>query len=167
MKKEKVCIAQIMTAHGIRGLVKLRCFLEDPADLESYNPLETEDGGTLSLTLKNPIKGDWLAEVSGISDRTAAEKLRHVLLYTDRNRLPEPDEGEVYVEDLIGCQTITANGEPVGEIIAVENFGASDLIEIRPLSGKSFYLPMIEPYVSKIDLESRSVTVDPAEEFRS
>lgn len=165
-KKEKICIAQIMTAHGIRGLVKLRCFLEDPADLESYNPLETEEGQEFSLTLKNPIKGDWLAEVSGISDRTSAEKLRHLLLYTDRDRLPEPAEGEVYVEDLIGCKAVTASGEAIGEIIAVENFGASDIIEIRPLSGRSFYLPMTEPYVSAIDLDSRIVTIDPAEEFR-
>lgn len=156
-----------MTAHGIRGLVKLRCFLEDPADLASYNPLETECGRRVFLTLKNPIKGDWLAEISGISDRSSAEELRHVFLYTDRDRLPEPEDGELYIEDLVGCRAITPNGEIVGDIIAVENFGASDLLEIRPPSGKSFYLPLIEPYVGTIDLASGCVTVEAIEDFRN
>lgn len=166
MPDSKVCVAEIMTAHGVRGLVKLRCYLEDPFRLSMYNPLETEDGRRFSLTLKNPVKGDWLAAVDGITDRTAAELLRHLRLYTDRKNLPSPDEGEIYVQDLIGCRAVTAAGEDVGTVIALQNFGASDLVEIRPLAGKTFYLPLIPPYVGEIDLQTGTVVVEPAEEFR-
>ena len=166
MPDSKVCIAEIVTAHGVRGLVKLRCYLEDPSVLSSYNPLESEDGRRFSLTLKNPVKGDWLAAVDGIVDRTAAEALRHLRLYTDRGRLPDPGEGEVYIQDLIGCRAVTAGGEEVGVVIALQNFGASDLVEIRPLAGKTFYLPLIPPYVGEIDLQAGTVVVEPAEEFR-
>lgn len=163
---KRLCVAKILTAHGVRGLVKLRVNLEDPEDLESYNPLTDETGKEYTITLKNPIKDDWVAEVKGITDRNQSETLRGLSLYIDRNQLPETEDGEIYLEDLVGCEAIDKEGHKVGEIIAVENFGASDLIEIKPINGgKTYYLPIDEPYVLDIDLESQIVVVDPAEEF--
>jgi 16S rRNA processing protein RimM len=164
--KNKVCIAKILTAHGVRGLVKLRCFLEDPASLSDYNPLETQDGRKFSIALKNPIKEDWVASISGITDRNDAEKLRHLELFIDRDRLPETDEDEFYIDDLIGCTAIDKDGAKIGDVVGLENYGAGDLLEIRPATGgKSYYLPMAEPYVGEIDLDNKTVTIEPAEEF--
>lgn len=163
---KKLCIADILGAHGIRGLVKLRCHLEAPEALESYNPLTDENGKHYTITLKNPIKGDWLAEVEGVKDRNTSELLRGIKLYIDRDQLPESEDGDIYLEDLVGCDAIGKDGHKIGTIIAVDNFGASDLIEIRPVSGeKSYYLPIAEPYVLDIDLEQNIVVVEPAQEF--
>jgi 16S rRNA processing protein RimM len=164
--KDKVCIAKILTAHGVRGLVKLRCFLDNPTTISDYNPMESEDGRKFSVTLKNPIKEDWVASIDGITDRNIAEKLRHLELYVDRDRLPETDTDEYYIDDLIGCAAIDKDGAKIGDVIGFENYGAGDLLEIKPASGgKSYYLPMAEPYVGDIDLDKKTVTVEPAEEF--
>ena len=163
---KKLCIADILNAHGIRGLVKLRCHLEDPADLVTYNPLHDDKGRPFTITLKNAVKGDWLAEVAGVTDRNAAELLRGVKLYIDRSQLPESEDGDIYLEDLVGCEAINAEGHKIGEVISVDNFGASDLIEIRPIDGsKTYYLPIAEPYVMDIDLEQNIIVVEPAAEF--
>lgn len=161
----KVCIAKILTAHGVRGLVKVDCFLEDPSELESYNPLIAADGRSFTLRLKNPIKGKFLAEINGITDRTEAEKYRNIELYVERDQLPEPEDG-FYHEDLVGIDIKNKNNETLGKVLAVENFGAGDLIHIQPISGKNFYLPFAEPYVLETNTDDKFLIVDRIEEFQ-
>ena len=165
MDDKQICIAEVMTAHGIRGLVKLRCYLEDPSDLKDYTPLYDEKGKTYELILKNPIQRDWVAEIKGITDRNDAEKLRGLKLYVDRDKMPETDDDEFYYEDLIGCKTISAQGLVLGEVVSVENFGAGDLIEIKPTTGQTYYLPITEPYVQDIQIENKTIIIEPAQEF--
>lgn len=160
-----ICIAEIMTAHGVRGLVKLRCHLEDPQDLKDYLPLFDDKGRTYTVVLKNPVKRDWIAEINGISDRNDAEKLRGLKLYVPREALPDTGDDEFYYEDLIGCAALSTDGADMGSVIAVENFGAGDLLEIKPPGGASYYLPISDPYVQDIDLEARRIVIEPAEEF--
>ncbi len=161
----KVCIAKILTAHGVRGLVKVDCYLEEPSELKNYNPLTTADGKSLTLTLKNSLKGLWLAEIDGVNDRTIAERYRNTELFIDRESLPEAEDGH-YILDLVGLDVQNKAGAVIGKVLAVENFGASDLLEIKPVSGKSYYLPMIEPYVSDIDPEAGFISVDQVEDFQ-
>lgn len=164
--QKKLHIADIRTAHGIRGLVKMAVYLEDAKDIENYNPVQGSDGKSYTVILKNSLKGEWLAEVNGIADRNQAELLRGIELYIDRDQLPETDGDEIYLEDLVGCEAINSEGHKIGEIISVDNFGASDLIEIKPIDGsKTYYLPLTEPYVQDIDIEQKIVVVEPAEEF--
>ena len=166
MSEKKIIIAKILTAHGVRGFVKLRVFLEDPSDISGYNPIKDAKGKSYQIKLKNSVKGDWVAEISGITDRNEAEKLRGLELFIDRNQLPELEDGEIYIEDLIGCSAIDKDGKKLGDVIDFQNFGAGDLIEIKPASGgKTYYLPMVEPYVGDIDTEKRTIIIDPAEEF--
>ncbi|HRK97758.1 MAG TPA: ribosome maturation factor RimM [Alphaproteobacteria bacterium] len=166
MADKQILAAKILTAHGVRGFVKLRVFLEDPENIQTYSPILDPKGRAYKITLKNPIKGDWVASIEGITDRNESEKLRGVELYVDREALPAPEEGEVYIEDLIGLSCLDASGQVIGEVIDFQNFGASDLIEIRPASGgKTYYLPMVEPYVGEINTEERTIRIEPAEEF--
>jgi 16S rRNA processing protein RimM len=165
-KSKKLHIADIRSAHGIRGLVKIAIYLETPEDIQNYNPVHDDKGRAYTITLKNPIKGEWLAEVNSISDRNAAELLRGTALYIDRSQLPETDGDEIYLEDLVGCDAIDTEGHKIGEVISVDNFGASDLIEVKPLDGsKTYYLPIAEPYVQDINIEDGFVVIQPAEEF--
>ncbi len=164
----KILVAKILTAHGVKGFVKLRCFLEDPQDIAHYNPLTDDSGQTYKITLKNPIKGDWVAAIDGVADRTEAEKLRGCELFITRDQLPDLAEGELYLDDLIGLRAVNHLGEIVGEVIATENFGASDLLEIMPLQGaKSFYVPMAEPYLSAIDFQNGTIEIADYETFMS
>jgi 16S rRNA processing protein RimM len=105
------------------------------------------------------------AAFAGIADRTAAETLKGVELYVERARLPEPDEDEWYYADLIGLAAISPEGETLGEVIAVQNFGAGDLLEIRPAAGgRTLLVPFVKAAVPVVDMKARRVVVNMPED---
>ncbi|HEY8350949.1 MAG TPA: ribosome maturation factor RimM, partial [Sphingomonadales bacterium] len=107
----RVCVGLITGAHGVRGLVKVKPFTDDPAAVAAYGPLTDQSGRRrFALELLSFGKGQWLARVDGVSDRTAAEALRGTRLYVDRQALPEPDEDEFYHADLIGLRAELTDG---------------------------------------------------------
>ncbi len=146
----RILIGEISTVHGVKGLVKVRIHAEN-LDLFSA-PLFTDEQSakTIKIKLKNAMKDHWLAEVDGYSDRTKAEALRGTKLYIDRNALPEADDDEHYYIDLIGLECVDENGTLIGTVIDVTNFGASDLLDIKPPSGPSFYLHYTDETVLNI-----------------
>ena len=155
---QRICIAKIATAHGIKGLVKLHVYADDPTLANGI--LFTSESGdkTLSLKLKNQTAKHWLAEVEGITDRNESEKLRGIELYIDHSELPEPDPDEFYIANLIGLPCIDKENKNIGKVIAVENFGASDLLEIQPDGQESFYLPFTDETV--LDITETTVTIE-------
>lgn len=157
----RICLGKIVTAHGIKGLVKVACFGEEPESLERYGPLFIDEEGsrTLRLHLKSAMKGVFLAEIEGVDDRNAAEALRGTMLYVERDSLPDPEEGQYYHADLIGLDAIDPSGEPLGRVISVQNFGAADLLEIAPPGGKAFLVPFTKDFVGDVDLKKKTVVI--------
>jgi 16S rRNA processing protein RimM len=161
---ERVLIAQIGAAHGVRGEVRLKAFTEDPSSVARYGPLETEDGARcFEIEAVRPIKDEMLvARLKGVSDRNAAEALTNIRLFVARERLPKPTADEFYFADLVGLTAETASGEAYGTVTAVHNFGAGDLLEIEPAGGgATMLLPFTETIVPTIDLAGRRIVVDP------
>lgn len=160
-ESKRILIGEIATAHGIKGFVKVRSFVDDDDLLQGDNVFTAESGPkTIKITLKNALKGDWVAEVKGVADRNEAERLRGTKLYIDREAMPEADDGEYYVEDLKGLKVIDKDGKDIGVVLSVENFGASDLIDIKPESGASFYIPFTDNTVLDVDFENGVITVE-------
>jgi len=157
LDKNRICIAKIATAHGIKGLVKLHVFAEDPELANGKLFTSESDDKTLSLKLKNQTAKHWLAEIDGITDRNEAEKLRGTELYINKENLPEANKDEFYIADLIGLSCIDTDKKHIGKIIAVENFGASDLLEIQPDGAESFYLPFTDDTI--LEITDTTVTV--------
>ncbi len=95
-----------------------------------------------------------MARLSGICDRSAAERLANLKLYVPRERLPEPAEAdEYYPADLIGLAVVNRAGERLGTVAAIYNFGAGDLIEVRPdAGGNTELLPFDETSVPAVAL---------------
>ena len=146
----RICVAKIATAHGVKGLVKLHIFAED-INLLNNTLYTTETGDSeISITLKNATAKHWLAEVKDVTDRTEAEKLRGTELFIDQEHLPEPEEGEFYFSDLIGLECFDKDDKPIGKVIAVENFGAGDLLEIQAIGQESFYLPFTDDTILEV-----------------
>jgi 16S rRNA processing protein RimM len=163
---DRICVAQIGAAHGIRGEVRLRSFTEDPAAVTSYGPLESEDGRQrFTIEALRPAKDHFVARVAGVADRNAAEKLVNVRLYIARDKLPPIGEDDTfYHADLVGLAAVTRSGESLGTVAAIHNFGAGDVVEIKPASGDPMMLPFTETAVPEIDLKAgRIVVVPPAE----
>jgi 16S rRNA processing protein RimM len=163
---ERICVARIGAAHGIRGEVKLWSFTQDPAAVASYGPLETQDGTQhFEIEAMRPAKDYFVARIAGVGDRDAAERLRNLELYIPRARLPKIEEADTFYHvDLIGLQAVTKDGANVGIVSAVHNFGASDVIEIKPAVGDPLLMPFTDATVPEIDLEARRIVVVPPAE---
>lgn len=147
----RIKIAEIVSSHGVRGLVKLKILCKN---LDLFNNpvfMDKRRDKTLQITLKNKHKAHYLAEIQGVTDKDASDALRGISLYTDRENLPEPDENELYLVDLIGREARNEKGKILGEVIATHNFGASDLLEIKPPKSESFYLPFSPEFVKEVN----------------
>jgi 16S rRNA processing protein RimM len=159
---DRIYVARIGAAHGVRGEVKLWSFTQDPVAVASYGPLETQDG-TRRFEIKalRPAKDHFVARIAGVDDRDAAEKLCNLELYIPRARLPEIDEADTfYHADLIGLDVVTSDGAQIGTVYALHNFGAGDIIEIIPIgSGDALMLPFNETTVPKIDIAGKQIVV--------
>ena len=163
----RICVARIGAAHGVRGEVKLWSFTEDPAAVAHYGPLETQDGTRcFEIEALRAAKDHFVARIAGVNDRDAAEKLRNIELYIPRARLPKIEEADTfYHADLVGLDAITPDGARVGTVHALHNFGAGDIIEIAPAGGGDpLMLPFNETTVPKIDVAARQVVVVPPAE---
>lgn len=158
---QKICVAKIGAAHGVRGEVRLWSFTADPSAIAGYGPLESADGRVFEIETLRPAKDCQVARFKGISDRNAAERLVHVELFVPRDRLPPPDEDEFYHADLIGLPAVDAAGVELGTVLAVHNFGAGDILEIRPRGGgMTVLLPFSAAAVPVVDIAGGRITVD-------
>ena len=163
----RICVARIGAAHGVRGEVKLWSFTEDPAAVAQYGPLETQDGTRcFEIEALRAAKDHFVARIAGVNDRDAAEKLRNIELYIPRARLPKIEEADTfYHADLVGLDAVTPAGARVGIVHALHNFGAGDIIEIAPAGGGDpLMLPFNETTVPKIDVAARQIVVVPPAE---
>ena len=155
-------VGRIAAAHGLRGLVKLQCFTAEPSGIGKYGPLSDATGERVfEVTVLNLVKGGVVAEIAGVTDRSAAEKLRGVELYMPRDRLPPAGEGEYYHADLVGLAAELGDGRPFGRVRAVENYGAGDLLAIERPDGPPVSLPFTDRVVPVVDLARRRIVVDP------
>ena len=152
-KTNTILLGQIGAAHGIKGEVRIATHTQDPLAIGTYGPLDTDRPGlTITITKLRLQKNVVVAHIKGISDRTAAEKLNGVNLYLDRSKLPEPeDEDDFYHADLLGLEARLESGVVLGQVSAIPNFGAGDLIEIRdPQSGDTYLYPFTKAVVPTI-----------------
>lgn len=143
-------IAEIVGVHGVKGLVKLRLHI---ADLTVFQMPVLINNSEHTLTLKNKVKSLYLAQIEGIDNRDQAELLKNSKIYT--NTLSEDSHLH-----LITMRCIDQNNTEQGVVISIENFGASDLLEIKPKKGASFFLPLVAPFVQHIDKENKTITID-------
>lgn len=156
MIQKPVTLAAIAGAHGIAGEVRLKLFAQDLANLKK--DMQFDVGGKM-LTLRSVRPGKQpVARFAEVGDREAAEALRGQLLTVDRAALPPLKEGEYYHADVIGLPCEGLDGEPLGRVVAVENFGAGDIIEIERPDGKR---TMVAFRAGVADLEATRVVVDP------
>ena len=163
---DKVCIARIGAAHGVRGAVKLWTFTEDPFAVKDYGPLSTRDGGRhFEVASAREAKDHLVATLKGITTRDEAERLNGIELYVPRDKLPAIDDDEYYHADLIGLDAVTTANEPLGRVVAIHNFGAGDIIEIAPASGTTILLPFSNAVVPTVDIAGGRVVIELPQEI--
>jgi len=158
LAESQVTLAAVAGAHGIGGEVRLKLFAEG---LDSLKRHKTFLAGARVLTLDSvrPGSAGAIARFAEIADRGAAEALRGTLLTVPRSALPPLGEGEYYHADIIGLPCVGAGGDALGTVVAVENFGAGDIIEVEKPDGKRAMIPF-RPGIA--DLEDGKLVLDPS-----
>lgn len=165
---KRILMAQIGAAHGIKGEVRVKCFGEDPLALANYKTLFSESGKPFEIDTSRSAKGPMLVvRFKGVPDRTSVEALNGTKLYVERDQLPETDEDEYYQTDLIDCAVVDEAGAAVGSVLAIVNFGAGDLLEIKLPDTNTLLIPFNETYVPKVDIPNRIVNVASLDAFLS
>lgn len=161
----RVCLGVVIGAHGVRGLVRVKPFTQEPEAVAAYGPVETKDGARrFKIETAGMAKDAVICKLEGVGDRDKAEAMRGTELYVDRARLPDVDEEDgFYHADLIGLQAVGLDGRAYGKVVGVENFGAGDLLEIaRPEGGMTVLVPFTGENVPSVEIEAgRLILVPP------
>ena len=158
MPEPRVALAAIVGPHGVGGEVRLKLFAERLDSLERHERLFAGERPLILEALRGG-QGKAIARFAGIRDRAAAEALRGQLLSVPRAELPPLEEGEYYHADLIGLPCESRDGEPLGTVVAVENYGAGDLLEIQRANGKNALIPFRDGIA---ELQEGRIVADPA-----
>jgi len=154
--ERRIALAAVAGAHGVKGELRLKLFSDSIDSLSRHETLHVGGAERRLLSIrdaKNPV-----ARIEGIDDRSAAEALRGSLVEVDRATLPQLEEGEYYHADLIGLEAIGRDGNRVGTVAAIENYGAGDLLEIEQPDGRKSLIPF-KPGIA--DLEDGRILLDP------
>lgn len=169
-QSDRLLLGVVTGSRGIRGEVKVKSFTEYPEDIASYGPLSDKTGEKMfHLKLVGVVKGQPVIKFKGVNDRNGADALKGQELYVERDKLPAPeDEDEFYHMDLIGLEAKTADGDKFGEILRVFDFGAGDMLEIRP-EGKGAKAAILVPFtmdmVPTVDIKGGFVELDLPDDF--
>jgi 16S rRNA processing protein RimM len=166
MSDALILVGRVAGAFGIKGEVRITSFTADPMALVDYKTLLREDGSTaLTLLAGRVAKGGVVVRTKEIETREQAEAARGLRLYIPRELLPDTeDEDEFYVADLVGLDVVGVDGEALGRVKSVHDFGAGDLLEIEPPQGPSWWLPFTREAVPEVSIAARRIVAVKPEE---
>jgi 16S rRNA processing protein RimM len=146
-----ILVGRVAGAFGVQGELRITAYGDDPRALLSYRRLLRQDGlPALTLTSGRAVKGALIGRAQEVPDRDAAQALRGLRLFVPRGALPPPEEDEFYLADLIGSEARTPEGERLGRVSAVHDFGAGDVLEIDPDEGPTWMLPFTREAVPEV-----------------
>jgi 16S rRNA processing protein RimM len=163
MSSDMVILGEIVRPHGVRGEVKLRSFTSDPSAIGAYGVLVTERGERVTLKNVRTAHDHVIARIEGVTDRDGAERLKGRKLQVARDVLPDPeDDDEIYAADLEGLPVVDETGRALGEVVAVQNYGAGDLLEIGTEGvRRTVLLPFSDDVV--IEIGEDAIVIDASE----
>jgi 16S rRNA processing protein RimM len=163
VSENEILMAVIGAAHGIKGEVRVKSFSADTLALGDYVPLRARDGRVFTVKTIRPAKDVVIVRFAEVPDRNAAERLSGIELFIDRAVLPDDlEEDEFYQADLIGLEARDETGEVLGRVTALHDFGAGEILEVRPATGKSLMVPFTRAAVPEVSISGGFVRIDSA-----
>lgn len=163
--ERRVTICVIGAPHGVRGQARVKSFTADPMAIADYGTLFSDKGLAFEIDDGRHLKDDMLVvSFEGITDRDEIKKFTGTELFVDRANLPDDEEeDEFYHADLVGLDVLDLEGAPVGTVHLVQNYGAGDILEVRPVEGgPTWLIPFTKAAVPKVEITARRIEIDPA-----
>ena len=166
-KEKLILVGQVAGGFGVKGEVRVTAYTADPLTLLAYGALLRADGSPgLTLTSARPDKAGVVGRAREIATKEEADALRGLKLFIPRDRLPEPEEDEFYLTDLIGLEARDPADAVIGRVKSVQNFGADDMLEIAPAAGgPTWYLPFTRDAAPELHIAEGWLRVVRPEEF--
>lgn len=161
-----IAVGRVAGAFGVRGEVRISAFTQEPLALARYRDLRRQDGSPgLTVLSAREARGGLVARCKDIETREQADALRGLRLFVPRSALPEPEDDEFYLADLVGLVVETPDGAVLGRVKSVQDFGAGDILEIAPAEGgPTWYLPFTREAAPEVDIHGgRLVAIRPVE----
>ena len=161
-------VATVGAPHGVRGDLRVKSFTSDPLALKDYGALQDENGSrAFTVQALRLLKDDiCVARFKDVSDRDAAAALTHLRLFALRANMPAIEDGEYFHADLIGLRAVSAAGEAIGLVVAMQNFGAGDMLEIAPAGGgETLLLPFTNAVAPVVDIAGGRIVIEPPAEI--
>lgn len=152
---DRIDVGFVLRAHGVRGVVRVRA----SADLGAADAVWL-DGERFVVRHASRDKDEWLVTLDAVASREAAEALRGRSVALPRDAVPVGDD-ELLVADLVGCKVLDVAGTMLGEVTGSFDSGAHEVVEVRAPDGKEFMLPLVDAFVTNVDLDARTITCDP------
>jgi 16S rRNA processing protein RimM len=167
MTDQRIVVGSLAGAFGVKGEVRLKSYCAEPSDIALYTPLTTEGGRIFRVVvIIGQAPGALVARIEGIDTKEDADALRGQSLYADRSRLPHLTDDEYYHADLIGLPVFDTGGKELGQVKAVLNHGAGDILEILTVGASdTTLLPFTLAVVPTVDLVAGRIIADPPEGF--
>jgi len=167
MMPRLVAVGIFGAPHGVRGEVRIKSFTDDPTSLGAYGELTDVAGARrFKIATLRPLKDDMVVvRLDGVADRDAAAALTGVELFARRENMPPPDEDEFYHADLVGLRAETAQGEEIGRVVALSNYGAGDILEVAPKGGgETLLFPFTKAVAPEVDVTGGRIVIAPPRE---
>ena len=166
-ENDLVVVGRIRNSHGVKGVVVVEPMTASPEEV--FTPGRELIAGTvkgdaavpvrmLRIDMAEPFKEGFRVQFAGIADRNEADRWRNRYVLSPRAELPEPDEGEIYLHDLVGLSAIGPGGELIGSVVAYYELPHDVMVEVERSSG-SVMIPY--RFVSEVDLEGKRIVVAP------
>tara|TARA_Y100000590_G_C15462420_1_gene916988 strand:- start:340 stop:852 length:513 start_codon:yes stop_codon:yes gene_type:complete len=162
-KKELIHIGTFSKARGIKGEINIIMYASDFVSFKSFSPFFLDNKGSNVCDFKSLKynKGKILAKISECNSRNEAEKLSGKKIFIYKSKLPKTIKNQFYIFDLVNCEVKTIENKLLGIVVEVNNFGASDLLNIKKLNNKKFYIPLNKENVVKVDIKKKLIIVNP------
>jgi 16S rRNA processing protein RimM len=159
-----ILVGRVVGGFGVRGEVRISTYTEVPMSIAAFKALKRQDGSpALTIASARPTKDGVVCRCTGVDTKEAADALRGLRLYVPRSAMPEPDEDEFYLSDLVGLTVRHIQTDVLlGRVKSVQNFGAGDILEITPdLGGQTWYLPFTRAAVPEVKISEGLILADP------
>ena len=168
-KQNLVLYGKITKRHGLYGEVKVFAFGGRPETLSGVKKVYLEVSGReepreFSLSWIKIQKNVAIVKLEDIDTPEAADALKNFHVLVEKNDLQPPEEDEYYWADLIGLRVLTSHGDNIGEVKDLINSGGHDILVIKsPERGREFLVPFVKKFVTEVDLDGSTITVEPVE----
>jgi 16S rRNA processing protein RimM len=138
--QDLIVVGKILAPYALKGMVKVVSYMQDPKDIFKMQLVTLIDNEVKNIVIKsNKAINDtnFICAIENVTNRDESEKITKLELFIHKSTLPILNNDEFYVADLKNKLVIDKNGEEIGVVNDIFNFGANDIIEIKFNNGKT------------------------------